>query len=51
MGDELLLAGTSRGLAKVPDALVSPASIEYVATGRQVPATWLWRTLSARSNR
>lgn len=47
-GDQLRVAGTSAGLADVADLLFSSSGLEYAATGRQVPATWLFRQLAAR---
>jgi voltage-gated potassium channel len=47
-GDRLLLSGTQAGLDDLSDALFSPAALEYVATGRQVPSTHVWRLLTQR---
>lgn len=46
LGDELLLLGTSDGFDQMGSALYYDHVLEYVATGRQVPATWLWRKLA-----
>lgn len=48
LGDELLLLGRRDGYADLSDTLFQDSAIEYVATGRQVPGTWLWRVLSRR---
>lgn len=48
-GDQILVAGTDRGMADVSDALFNPASLAYVATGDSIPTTWVWRKLSGRS--
>lgn len=46
IGDRILVCGTSRGLADGYDVLYHPATVEYLATGRQVPDTWLWRKIT-----
>lgn len=48
VGDHLLLAGTDDGLADVSDALFYSATTEYLATGRVVASTWVWRQLTER---
>ena len=45
-GDELLLAGTSGALADLTEVLYYDATTEYLATGRQVPSTWVARVLT-----
>ncbi len=47
-GDQLVLLGRSHGFADITDALFHDSAIEYVATGRQVPSTWVWRVLTRR---
>lgn len=47
-GDQLLLAGGEVGFDKLSSTLFSDAAVEYVATGRQVPSTWLFRVLTRR---
>lgn len=47
-GDQVLLAGTGRGLMDLYDALFYSATLEYIATGNQVPSTWVWRALRSR---
>jgi Trk K+ transport system NAD-binding subunit len=44
-GDDIIIAARDRASAVLSDTLFHDASIEYVATGRQVPSTWLWRRL------
>jgi len=46
--DQVLLVGKPGGLAQVREILFYPSTVEYVVTGRDVPLTWVWRTLSAR---
>lgn len=48
VGDQLLVAGKGEGLADLSDALFSSATTEYVAAGRVVPSTWVWRMLTER---
>lgn len=48
LGDELVLLGHRSGYHALFDTLFHDSAIEYVATGRQVPATWLWRVLRGR---
>jgi len=50
-GDELLLASPPRGYAYVRDALFNEAVVEYVATGRAVPTTWVWRRVADLTGR
>ncbi|MGB7820187.1 MAG: NAD-binding protein [Ornithinibacter sp.] len=45
-GDELMLYCGPSGRARLRDVLFNDASVEYVATGRRVPATWVWRRLT-----
>lgn len=51
VGDEVLLLGRRGALDAVHDTVFGDALVEYVATGRQVPETWLWRRLSSRRRR
>ncbi|CAJ1511220.1 TrkA C-terminal domain-containing protein [[Mycobacterium] burgundiense] len=48
VGDQLLLAGKGDGLIDLSEALFYPATLEYVATARVVPSTWVWRVLTER---
>ena len=48
-GDELLLFSAPGGLGRLREVLFNDASVEYAATGRRMPATWIWRQLSRRS--
>lgn len=47
-GDELLLFSARAGLGRLREVLFNDASVEYAATGRRLPATWIWRQLSRR---
>jgi voltage-gated potassium channel len=48
-GDELLLAGWPAARRALEVTLVVDAVREYVATGRRVPSSWLWRKLTGAS--
>jgi Trk K+ transport system NAD-binding subunit len=48
LGDQVLLVGKPAGLSQVGEIRHYPATVEYLATGRDVPLTWVWRQLSAR---
>jgi voltage-gated potassium channel len=45
-GDELMLYCGPSGRASLRPVLFSDAAVEYAATGRRVPATWIWRRLA-----
>ncbi|GAB48197.1 NAD-binding protein [Mobilicoccus pelagius] len=45
-GDQILVAGTRRGLDELVQILDYDSVVEYVATGRRVPDSWLWRRLT-----
>lgn len=45
-GDKLLIVGHRSGLSLLSSTQFSDAATEYVATGQQVPETWLWRRIS-----
>jgi Trk K+ transport system NAD-binding subunit len=45
-GDELLLAGWAAARRALGTILLVEAVREYVLTGRRVPSSWVWRTLS-----
>jgi Trk K+ transport system NAD-binding subunit len=47
-GDELLLAGWAAARRALGTILFVDAVREYVVTGRRVPSSWIWRTLSRR---
>ncbi|MEB3019451.1 NAD-binding protein [[Mycobacterium] crassicus] len=51
LGDQVLLVGKSDGLSQVRDICHHPTTVEYLATGRDVPLTWVWAKLTARSRR
>ncbi len=48
VGDGILLLGRGSAHAALTDTLFYDSAVEYVATGRQVPTTWLWRRLGQR---
>jgi len=48
LGDRILLLGKSAGLSQLGEICHYPATVEYLATGRDVPLTWVWRRLTAR---
>ncbi len=45
VGDVVLMAGRESAHDAMTATLFYDAAVEYVATGRQVPSTWLWRAL------
>lgn len=45
-GDELLFAGHAVERRELEGTLAVEATREYVVTGRQVPASWIWRKLT-----
>ena len=44
--DELVLAGRSKAFHTLGATLNYTSALTYVATGREVPSTWLWRVVS-----
>lgn len=48
IGDQVLLVGKADGLAQTREICHYPATVEYLATGRDVPLTWVWARLTAR---
>lgn len=48
VGDQVLLVGRRRGLSLVREICHYPATVEYLATGRDAPLTWVWSRLTAR---
>lgn len=48
LDDQVLLVGKPGGLSAVGEIRHYPATVEYLATGRDVPLTWVWGKLSAR---
>lgn len=48
--DSLLVSASGAGLSDLAGALFYDATLTYVATGENVPSTWLWRVLT-RNNR
>ena len=51
LGDQVLLVGKPDGLSQVREICHYPSTVEYLATGRDVPLTWVWAKLTARSRR
>lgn len=51
LADQVLLVGKPDGLTQVRQVCDYPATLEYVATGREVPTTWLWSWLTDRWHR
>ena len=47
--DQLLVVGQSNGIDALTETLFSDSSAEYIATGRRVPDTWIWRMMSRSS--
>lgn len=48
LDDQVLLVGKPAGLSEVREICHYPATVEYLATGRDVPLTWVWNRLTAR---
>ena len=48
--DELLLTGRPLARRKLDTTMIVDGAREYVVTGRHVPASWIWRKLSARAS-
>lgn len=46
--DQVLIVGKPSGLAQVREICHYPTTVEYLATGREVPLTWAWSKLTAR---
>jgi hypothetical protein len=46
--DQVLLLGKPGGLSQAREICHYPATVEYLATGRDVPLTWAWSKLTAR---
>lgn len=46
--DQVLLVGKPQGLSQVREICDYPATVEYLATGRDVPLTWAWAKFTAR---
>jgi Trk K+ transport system NAD-binding subunit len=50
-GDELLLAGRAAARRALGTVLEVDAVLEYVVSGRRVPASWIWRKLTPAADR
>ena len=48
LDDQVLLVGKPAGLSQVHEICEHPAVVEYLATGQEVPLTWVWAKLTAR---
>jgi Trk K+ transport system NAD-binding subunit len=48
LGDQVLLVGKPDGLSQVSQIRHYPATVEYLATGRDIPLTWAWSRITAR---
>ncbi len=48
VGDQVLLVGRPEGLSLTREVCHYPATVEYLATGREVPLTWVWARLTSR---
>ena len=48
VNDQILLVGKPAGLTQISEIRHYPATVEYLATGRDVPLTWAWAKLTAR---
>ncbi|MFM9033306.1 MAG: NAD-binding protein [Mycobacterium sp.] len=48
LDDQVLIVGKPAGLSQVREVCYHPATVEYLATGREVPLTWVWGKLTAR---
>ena len=48
LDDQVLLVGKPAGLSQVREICHYPATVEYLATGRDVPLTWVWSRLTTR---
>ncbi len=46
IGDQVLFVGMPAGLSQLRDICNYPATVEYLATGRDVPLTWVWARLT-----
>ena len=46
--DAVILLGGRGAFAALTDACYYDAAVEYVATGHQVPSTWIWRLIAQR---
>lgn len=48
LDDEVVVAGHDGAIDALEQTLTHPATVQYLATGEIVPATWLFRALSPR---
>ncbi len=49
LDDQVLLVGKPGGLAQVREVLHYSSTVEYLATGNEVPLTWVWSKLTCRN--
>jgi len=50
-GDEVVAVGRPRAFDLMAEVLYYDHVVEYLATGRDVPSTWMWRRLRGRGRR
>lgn len=50
LDDQVLLVGRSAGLSEVREVCHYPGVVDYLATGCDVPSTWIWARLSRYRN-
>lgn len=48
LDDQVLLVGKPEGLSQAQEICHYPATVEYLATGRDVALTWVWGRLTSR---
>lgn len=48
LDDQVLLLGKDDELPRVREICHYPSTVEYLATGREVPLTWIWARITAR---
>ncbi len=48
VGDQLIVAARTNAYSDLSATLFHDSTVEYIATGQEVPSTWLWRRLHPR---
>ncbi|HPX38126.1 MAG TPA: NAD-binding protein [Mycobacterium sp.] len=48
LDDQVLIVGKPAGLSEVREVCFYPSTVEYLATGHEVPLTWAWSKLTTR---
>lgn len=51
LDDQVLFVGKPDGLSQLREACHYPTTVDYLATGRDVPLTWVWARLTSRRKR